>query len=903
MKKLLSIFLLIFTFTTIKAQTPFPNTIGRLNPKTLDSVPSAVRATLGFINGVYADTTAANVNPYFKYYNGAQIMTTTGGVKIWFRYNGLWNQISGSGGSGWDLFGNTLTNPLAFLGSINNYDLNFGTSNLKRFSLDKDGIKAYNSDVMPWGIDTTDGKVAYSIIPTSYIQNALIGDTAFVPLSSNSYLFKSDVWGYGLLSANNSDTTKGAKVDTANSITSRLQAQHLIDSLAATISGGGSQTPWLSNINGANYGLDSVGWLRVGVSGGIITENEAFYSEQPQNASYYGSVDVTITGNQALDVEGNLTLAELNITNAGSNFVRNTNSPDLLVTPGDTYVFSMDIKQGTLSSGYYSVYDVTHSANIIAPTLFSIPAGLATRFTSASFVIPAGCTEIYIYPARDVPSTGTYFVGRLQVAHVGNAYIQTTTAQAPPSGSGGYLTAISTDSVTANIGLHGAPDATFNTTEYGSLQLLGDSLYSPNLPLLPLDSANYKLDVIKTSDGKHVRMNWPTAAATVPLSGITAGTTTNTVSNGGNAFTISNTSSITFFGGNSATSSYSYLNSIPQSSSMLSFLSNATPSYSQILAGNSGTTFLNKKLISYLRNTVSATDYYIALDSNHIKFKADSISVIGGLPTGIGTKAVRIDANGRLFQADTTTSGSSLAIGSTITSATVGSVLFVGTGGKLMQKNSDFFYDSTNKRLGIGTAVPSDMVHLKGASSNGLTVEGSQPMLTLNATSNDPQLTLIRGGNSSNIYVNSSTQLIVQGYNEVKVQQSGTTGFGIFSYVGGSFNSAFSIGSTSSPTSTLQSYGSFATAYVAKTGTYSATDYDHTIDCTSGTFTVTLPTASGITGREYTIKNTGAGVITVGTTSGQFIDGTPNTSYTLPVLNKYVTVKSTNSGWIVIANN
>ena len=72
---------------------------------------------------------------------------------------------------------------------------------------------------------------------------------------------------------------------------------------------------------------------------------------------------------------------------------------------------------------------------------------------------------------------------------------------------------------------------------------------------------------------------------------------------------------------------------------------------------------------------------------------------------------------------------------------------------------------------------------------------------------------------------------------------------------------------------------SLSTGYAAKTGTYTLTATDHTIDCTTGTFTATLPTAVGCTGREYAIKNSGTGVITVATTSSQTIDG--STTYSL----------------------
>ena len=85
--------------------------------------------------------------------------------------------------------------------------------------------------------------------------------------------------------------------------------------------------------------------------------------------------------------------------------------------------------------------------------------------------------------------------------------------------------------------------------------------------------------------------------------------------------------------------------------------------------------------------------------------------------------------------------------------------------------------------------------------------------------------------------------------------------------------------------------------YVAKTATYTATTDDYTVDCTTGTFTVTLPTAVGATGRVYIVKNSGAGTITVATTSSQTIDGTS----TVTLATKAVTrVQSNGSNWIVI---
>lgn len=77
--------------------------------------------------------------------------------------------------------------------------------------------------------------------------------------------------------------------------------------------------------------------------------------------------------------------------------------------------------------------------------------------------------------------------------------------------------------------------------------------------------------------------------------------------------------------------------------------------------------------------------------------------------------------------------------------------------------------------------------------------------------------------------------------------------------------------------------------------TLDATDYQ--IDCTANTFTVTLPTAVGIEGREYSIKNSGAGVITVACNGAQTIDDVATqTLYTGDNMH----IISDNANWIII---
>lgn len=87
--------------------------------------------------------------------------------------------------------------------------------------------------------------------------------------------------------------------------------------------------------------------------------------------------------------------------------------------------------------------------------------------------------------------------------------------------------------------------------------------------------------------------------------------------------------------------------------------------------------------------------------------------------------------------------------------------------------------------------------------------------------------------------------------------------------------------------------------YIAKTANYTLDDTNYTVNCTSNTFTITLPTAVGITGRLYNIKNSGTGVITINTTSSQTIDGYASGSITLIQFDN-LCVQSDGANWVII---
>lgn len=88
-------------------------------------------------------------------------------------------------------------------------------------------------------------------------------------------------------------------------------------------------------------------------------------------------------------------------------------------------------------------------------------------------------------------------------------------------------------------------------------------------------------------------------------------------------------------------------------------------------------------------------------------------------------------------------------------------------------------------------------------------------------------------------------------------------------------------------------------AFTTKTSNYTIGNNDYMVNCSSGTFAVTLPSAVGRTGRQYLIKNSGSGLITINTTASQTIDADVSGAI---VLSRWdaILVVSDGSNWLII---
>lgn len=234
---------------------------------------------------------------------------------------------------------------------------------------------------------------------------------------------------------------------------------------------------------------------------------------------------------------------------------------------------------------------------------------------------------------------------------------------------------------------------------------------------------------------------------------------------------------------------------------------------------------------------------------------------------------------------------------STLNDYFLGNILFTAGG-----DTSPHLFIKYDGNVGIGTDSPAGQMHIKGEYAN-LILESTVGADNFFKFTNGANSVFGVGSGSFNIgtltdtadtglnnkifsldSANGNTYLGgIDVINNPKVFINGSTG-----YVG--------IGTTT-PNSDLQVNGSLSLPYKEIWDTYTITEDDFSINCISNTFIVTLPSAIGITGRIYNIKNTGDGIITVLCNGAETIDNT--TSINL-IKDETITIQSTGNNFIII---
>lgn len=335
------------------------------------------------------------------------------------------------------------------------------------------------------------------------------------------------------------------------------------------------------------------------------------------------------------------------------------------------------------------------------------------------------------------------------------------------------------------------------------------------------------------------------------------------------------------------------------------------------LGGNAGTTSAN------FIGTTDTQGFRIKVNSNTYGLFHDNLVVAGtGTVTASGIGSVGIPANtdtGQFFGIDETVPNTALVervIGQNSNSwyhvwstaredSSTGSAGFWGTGPNPLGVNTNASGKGTYMAWQDNTGIVINSISMTASytstpslDTGGIVAVGNLAGLGRAYAIGD----VVYGGQTNGmielpqagIYLFGATNFATGSQVGVEIGAttvgSGNTGIGSF-MTGNSTNII-----VTDTAKTINFNGGVVYNYVAVTATYAIQANDYTVD-SNGTFTDTLPTAVGIKGQVYVVKNSGSGVITLGTTSSQLIDGT--TTKTLATGNADM-VQSTGTGWIII---
>jgi hypothetical protein len=201
---------------------------------------------------------------------------------------------------------------------------------------------------------------------------------------------------------------------------------------------------WRRNLLTYTQDFSNAAWTKSNAS---LQSNLLTYSQDLKNAVW--GAKAFVTENAAVAPDGTTT-ADRIVPTVADNVVQT-----VTVVPTLAYTFSFYAKNNAGNAASYRVYDITHTADIVATTSFfsSINDSTWSRIT-VTFTAPAGCISAAVYVMAGNVTGADYFVwgAQLELGSTANTYRATGSASLPIlfTAPDGTLTAMKLVESTAN---------------------------------------------------------------------------------------------------------------------------------------------------------------------------------------------------------------------------------------------------------------------------------------------------------------------------------------------------------------------------------------------------------------------------------------------------------------------
>jgi hypothetical protein len=160
----------------------------------------------------------------------------------------------------------------------------------------------------------------------------------------------------------------------------------------------------------------------------------------------------------------------------------------------------------------------------------------------------------------------------------------------------------------------------------------------------------------------------------------------------------------------------------------------------QVQFNDGGSTFGGDAGLTYNKTTDALTiTGDLAINGGNLTSTSATFNLVNTgvttLSVGSGATTINIgNSGGTNIISGTTKFPNGLSGSLTQSGATAGSVFFAGTGGVLSQNNSNFFWDNTNARLGVGTSSPAVQLDISGSGDSQIRLKAGGVDLRVNAT-------------------------------------------------------------------------------------------------------------------------------------------------------------------------